>query len=171
MPDLDWYDLIETPAGWIVAAGDADSLRELGFPMEDRNSALFTAEADYPSVERGCPEKLRGLLEHYLRDYFTGRSPATTLPLKLDGLTPFTIRVLEETARIPWGEVASYGEIADRMGSPRAARAVGQALNRNPIPIVIPCHRVITSDNKIGGFGGNLCMKRRLLKLEGVEVD
>ena len=73
-------------------------------------------------------------------------------------------------ARIPYGETASYGELARRIGAPGAARAIGGACNRNPLPLVIPCHRVVASDGTIGGYGGGLDTKRRLLALEGAPV-
>ncbi|MCA1595685.1 MAG: MGMT family protein [Chloroflexi bacterium] len=89
----------------------------------------------------------------------------------MDALTPFTREVLDETARVPWGEVCSYQELAARVGRPMGARAAGQALGRNPVPIAIPCHRVVSASGGLGGFGGGLCWKRKLLKLEGLDPD
>ncbi|MFW5867590.1 MAG: methylated-DNA--[protein]-cysteine S-methyltransferase [Armatimonadota bacterium] len=93
------------------------------------------------------------------------------LPVALEGVTEFGARVLRACAEIPWGETRSYGEIARAAGSPRASRAVGQALGRNPIPIIVPCHRVIGADGSLVGFGSGLTMKRRLLELEQVSVE
>ena len=90
--------------------------------------------------------------------------------MDLFGLKPFSSAVLTEIRRVPYGGLASYGGIARRLGRPSAARAVGQALKRNPIPIVIPCHRIIAGDESLGGFSIGLDMKMKLLSIEGVDV-
>lgn len=107
-----------------------------------------------------------------LKDYFSGRRHKFELPLDLTCLTPFQREVLAVTSRIPWGEVWSYQRIAQEMGRPKSSRPVGQALGRNPIPIVIPCHRVIASDGSLGGYCGTtgLDLKRWLLRHEGVQL-
>ena len=97
-----------------------------------------------------------------LNEYFNGKRRSFDLPLDLR-LKGFTRRVLEEVSRIPYGETATYGEVARRVGSPRAARAVGGAVGANPIPIIIPCHRVIAAGGKLGGFGGGVALKKKLL--------
>ncbi|HET6372916.1 MAG TPA: MGMT family protein [Candidatus Polarisedimenticolia bacterium] len=106
-----------------------------------------------------------------ISQYLRGRRTRFTLHADLAGMTPFQRLVLDATARIPHGRVASYGEIARAIGRPGAARAVGQALSVNPVPLVVPCHRVIASNGRLGGFtvGGNpsgVGVKRRLLELE-----
>ncbi len=103
---------------------------------------------------------------HQLEAYFQGDLRHFDLPLDLRG-TPFQMRVWEEVARIPYGETRTYGYIAEQMGHPWAARAVGQALRHNPIVIVIPCHRVIAADGRLGGYAAGLWRKRALLMLEG----
>jgi methylated-DNA-[protein]-cysteine S-methyltransferase len=100
-----------------------------------------------------------------LTEYFDGQRRHFDLPLRPDG-TEFQLRVLDELQRIPYGETASYADIAERIGNPKAVRAVGAANGRNPIPIVIPCHRVIGSDGGLTGFGGGLATKETLLRLE-----
>lgn len=105
-----------------------------------------------------------------LRGYVRGKRRVFDLPLALD-VPPFCARVLAEVEGIPWGETRSYGEVAIRVGSPGAARAVGQAMGANPLPIVIPCHRVIAAGGLIGGFGGGLGWKRWLLEREGVRWE
>jgi len=100
-----------------------------------------------------------------LEEYAARERRSFSLPLSPQG-SPFELRVWRELERIPWGETISYGELARRVGSPGAARAVGQANHVNPIPIVIPCHRVIGADGKLVGFGGGLPWKRALLDLE-----
>ncbi|MGH7773429.1 MAG: methylated-DNA--[protein]-cysteine S-methyltransferase [Candidatus Binatia bacterium] len=101
-----------------------------------------------------------------LAAYFAGRLRSFSPPCDLGNLPPFTRAVLRITARIPYGEVRSYRWVAERLGNPRSPRAVGNALARNPIPIIIPCHRVVCSDGTLGGYALGLNWKRRLLKLE-----
>ena len=101
-----------------------------------------------------------------LEEYFAGERKEFDVPMELDG-TPFQREVWTELTRIPYGETISYGELARRVGRPNGPRAVGQANGRNPIPIVVPCHRVLAS-NGIGGYGGGLKVKRALLAVEGV---
>jgi methylated-DNA-[protein]-cysteine S-methyltransferase len=103
--------------------------------------------------------------EHQLRAYFGGDLRDFDLPLAMAG-TPFQQRVWKELLRIPYGETRSYSEIAHAIGAPTAVRAVGAANGANPIPIVVPCHRVIGSGGKLVGYGGGLPLKRRLLALE-----
>jgi len=107
--------------------------------------------------------------ELQLAEYFAGLRTAFDLELAPQG-TPFQRRVWRELTTIPYGQVVSYGAIARRIGMPKAARAVGQANGRNPIPIVIPCHRVIAGDGSIGGFSSGLDIKRGLLALEQVRL-
>lgn len=101
-----------------------------------------------------------------IADYFKRRLPIPPLPLDLRRGTSFQRQVWQELCRIPHGETRSYQQLADQIGRPRAARAVGQACGRNPIAILVPCHRVITSGGRLGGFSGGLAIKRLLLALE-----
>lgn len=122
------------------------------------------------SRKAGAPADahLLGELCEALRRYFRGESADfSRFELDLSKLPHFRRRVLLACRKIPRGKTASYAELARRVGSPRAARAVGQAMARNPIPIIIPCHRVIAADGSLGGYGGGLQVKRALLKLEG----
>ena len=107
-----------------------------------------------------------------LKEYFSGQRRKFDLPVDLSSLTSFQREVLAVTIRIPWGEVWSYQRIAQEMGRPKSSHPVGQALGRNPIPIVIPCHRVIASDGGLGGYCGTagLDLKRWLLRHEGVQL-
>ena len=104
-----------------------------------------------------------------LREYFAGKRTHFNLPVDLSSLTPFQREVLAVTRRIPAGQTWSYQRVAEKMGRPQSSRPVGQALGRNPIPIVIPCHRVLASDGSLGGYSGGsgLRAKRWLLQLEG----
>jgi methylated-DNA-[protein]-cysteine S-methyltransferase len=102
-----------------------------------------------------------------LAEYLAGARREFSVPVDWDAVSGFTRRVLEACARVPFGETVSYGELARAVGSPRAARAVGQALGRNQAPMIVPCHRVLAAGGKLGGFGGGLERKRWLLELEG----
>ncbi len=105
-----------------------------------------------------------------LEEYFEGKRRRFDLPIDLRFRTDFQKRVLRETSRIPFGESARYADVARRIGRPNAQRAVGNALGRNPVPIVIPCHRVIASNGGIGGYTGGLDIKRTLMRIEGSEI-
>lgn len=102
-----------------------------------------------------------------LAEYLRGERRSFDLVLDLEELPPFRRRVLEEMARIPYGETVSYGELAKRCGRPGAARAVGNAVGRNPVPVLLPCHRVVRADGSPGQYGGGRQRKRELLRLEG----
>jgi methylated-DNA-[protein]-cysteine S-methyltransferase len=117
-------------------------------------------------TERGTPVLREA--RRQLEAYFAGRLRVFDLPLRLTG-TPFRLRVWEQLRQIPYGQVISYGELARRVGKPTAARAVGGANHHNPIPILIPCHRVVAADG-LGGYGGGAPLKRTLLALEGVNL-
>ncbi|MFO7957932.1 MAG: pantetheine-phosphate adenylyltransferase [Candidatus Brocadiia bacterium] len=107
-----------------------------------------------------------------LERYFAGRNPNTPRELlDLSGATDFQRRVYEELLEVPFGEVVTYGELAGRVGSPGGARAVGQAVGRNPLPVLVPCHRVVAADAKVGGFGAGPRWKKALLSHEGWTVE
>jgi methylated-DNA-[protein]-cysteine S-methyltransferase len=103
-----------------------------------------------------------------LIEYFRGERDHFEVPLDVSGVTPFTRSVLQATAEVPFGRLTSYRGIAEKIGKPSATRAVGNALGRNPIPVIIPCHRVVRSDASLGGYTGGLEIKERLLAHEGV---
>jgi methylated-DNA-[protein]-cysteine S-methyltransferase len=108
---------------------------------------------------------------HQLDQYFNGRRKRFHLPLDFSGATEFQKRIFRRLMEIPYGRIVSYGDIADEIGVAGAARAVGQAVGANPLPIVVPCHRVVRSDGKLGGYSGGLRRKVALLAVEGVDVD
>jgi O-6-methylguanine DNA methyltransferase len=103
-----------------------------------------------------------------LDEYFAGQRREFTVPLDFHG-TPFQMRCWHALLEIPYGQTCSYGDLARKVGSPNGFRAVGMANHDNPIPIIVPCHRVITSDRKLGGYGGGLDVKEKLLRLEGAK--
>jgi len=114
--------------------------------------------------------KRSSALARELDQYFNGRRHEFDIDVDLSGLTPFQTKVLVATAKIPFGSVSTYGQIARRAGNERASRAAGGALNHNPIPIVVPCHRVVGSNGALVGYAGGLDTKRRLLAIEGADV-
>jgi methylated-DNA-[protein]-cysteine S-methyltransferase len=149
---------IDTPVGPLLLAADAGRLHVLAFAGGDRAPAV----APDWQPDRG---ELDGLVAE-LGAYFTGRLKVFSTPLAPQG-TPFQRAVWEELQRIPYGETVSYGELARRLGNPKAVRAVGTANGYNPIAIIIPCHRVIGSNGSLVGYGGGLPIKQTLLALEG----
>ena len=154
------YCYFESPIGPLLIAGDQEAIRHILFPKNGKPA----------KPERGWMESTTGPIAQtvmQLREYFAGRRTDFDLPLALEG-TPFQRSVWRALQEIPYGETISYGELARRVGNPKASRAVGSANGANRIPIVIPCHRVIASGGKLGGFGGGLPVKERLLALESV---
>ena len=152
------YTYLDTPIGTLLIAGDGEAVRRIDFPQNGKASIL----------EQGWMESARGpvgLAVKQLREYFSGRRAGFELPLAPQG-TEFQRAVWRNLLDIPYGETISYGELAKRVGNPKASRAVGAANGRNPIPIVIPCHRVIGANGKLTGFGGGLPTKEALLALE-----
>jgi len=152
-----YYCYLVTPIGELLLGGDDEGLSLVGFP---EGKLRYEPEPGWTRNEAPFVAARKQLME-----YFSGKRKTFDLPLKLKG-TEFQLRVLQELQRIPYGETSSYGEIANRIGRPRAVRAVGAANGRNPIPIIVPCHRVIGSNGSLTGFGGGLGTKQALLRLE-----
>ena len=152
------YAYLETPIGTLLIAGDTAAVQRITFPQHGRAAK---AEPAWQESQRGpVGEAIR-----QLREYFAGKRATFDLPLAPEG-TAFQRGVWRKLQEIPYGETISYGELARRVGNPKAARAVGSANGANPLPIVIPCHRVIAGDGSLGGFGGGLPTKQTLLNLE-----
>jgi len=152
-----YYCYFDTPIGELLLAGEANSLSMIGFP---KGVMRRDPEADWIYNEEPF-ENVRS----QLAEYFAGKRKDFDLPLSLAG-TEFQVAVLEALQTIPYGVTTSYGAIAKQIGRPRAVRAVGAANGRNPIPIIVPCHRVIGSSGDLTGFGGGLDTKAALLRLE-----
>jgi methylated-DNA-[protein]-cysteine S-methyltransferase len=131
-----------------------------------RAVTLARAKRRAAKVSQDGAQRWQGIAEREIDNYFAGKLRSFSALCDLDGLPPFTRAVLKVTAQIPYGEVRSYRWIAEKLGKPGASRAVGNALAKNPIPIIIPCHRVVRSDGTIGGFALGTGWKRRLLELE-----
>ena len=159
-----YYCALPTPIGRVfVAAGEAGLVR-LSFRQSE---ASFVAELRRLGADVVRSPARTADIVHQLRAYFAGERRSFDVRLDLRHTTSFQRRVLMAAARVPAGQVVSYGEIARRIGDPRGSRAVGQALGHNPVPIVIPCHRVVAAGGRIGGYTGGLTIKRKLLRLEG----
>ncbi len=158
------YIIFNTDMGWVGIAGSAAGLVRIILP---RPSAQEIREQlkDVTSHGIRSPRLFRDLMNRFIL-YFSGRVIDFPDRLDLSGGTPFQREVWEAAKLIPYGETRSYGWIARQMDKPKAMRAVGQALGKNPLPIIVPCHRVLASDGKLGGFSSGLDMKRHLLGLE-----
>ncbi len=160
------YAVVESPLGDLLVATsdrgilrisyDADVEEQLDWLSETAGRSVLHSPSAVASVRRELDE------------YFSGRRRVFDLGIDLRGLTSFTERVLNELARVPYGHTATYAELAARAGNPKAARAVGMTMNRNPIPIVLPCHRIVGANGTLVGYAGGLDRKVALLTLEGV---
>jgi methylated-DNA-[protein]-cysteine S-methyltransferase len=148
-----------SPIGDLTLVADGAALIGLYFDGHSRNPRLPSLG---PLADSGFEDVIAQLGE-----YFAGTRTTFEIPLALHG-TPFQNDVWRVLGEIPYAETITYGELADLVGRPRASRAVGQANGANPLPIVVPCHRVVASGQRIGGYGGGLETKRKLLTLEGV---
>ncbi len=147
---------LDTPVGRLVLEGDGDILVGIWLPNDPKQATVEDSGAT-PVLKETAVQ---------LEEYFAGERTGFDVPMELDG-TVFQREVWAELSRIPYGETISYGELARRVGRPKGPRAVGQANGRNPIPIIVPCHRVLAG-NGLGGYGGGLSVKRALLALEGI---
>jgi methylated-DNA-[protein]-cysteine S-methyltransferase len=164
------FYLCETRLGWIglvLSPGGPTGvcLRATTLPRPSRDEALRQV-AEMGALEPAS-EAEAGDLPRRLRDFAEGRRVALTADIDWGRISAFRRAVLEETMRIPVGETRSYGWLARKVGKPRAARAVGRVMATNPLPIVVPCHRVVASDGSLHGYGGGLDVKAALLRLEG----
>jgi methylated-DNA-[protein]-cysteine S-methyltransferase len=151
------YTYLNTPIGPLLLASDDAGLCQISLA---RDGVPARPDSDWRKDPSVFGEPIRQLCS-----YFAGQLETFDLPLAPAG-TPFQQKVWRELCKIPYGETISYGELARRIGNPNASRAVGLANGSNPIPIVIPCHRVIGSNGKLTGYGGGLAIKETLLALE-----
>jgi methylated-DNA-[protein]-cysteine S-methyltransferase len=162
---------VDSPIGLLTIEANDDALTHIALPQEGPdNRAGTNAEPVHVDGARSSrvPAPLAAAVAQ-LGEYFAGRRRRFDVPVQLHG-TRFQESVWLELAEIPYGETVSYAELALMVGHPNAYRAVGQANGANPVPIILPCHRVVASGGGLGGYGGGLPMKRRLLVLEGVDL-
>jgi methylated-DNA-[protein]-cysteine S-methyltransferase len=164
---------MNSPIGVLTIECSDDAITHIELPggaSNGRRPETERPETERPATEPGnggLPAPLAAAVAQ-LEEYFAGRRHRFDLPLELDG-TDFQRSVWLGLAEIPYGKTVSYAELAAMVGRPHAYRAVGQANGSNPIPIVLPCHRVVASGGGLGGYGGGLPMKRQLLALEGLD--
>ncbi len=160
------YGWLDSPLGKLIVAVTPRGLVRIAYEREAELDVLQElAEGVSPRVLR-APERT-DTARRELEGYFAGTVRRFDLPIDWSLVHGFAVGVLRATARVPFGHVATYGEMAASAGSPRAARAAGNALHINPIPIVVPCHRIVPASGGIGGYGGGEDRKRFLLDLEG----
>ena len=152
-----YYTFVSSPIGQLMLAGSEAALKVVGFPS---GSKARSAKPDWERNDEPFRDAAR-----QLEEYFDGKRHDFDLALESEA-NGFQADVLDALRRIPYGETRSYGEVARAIGRPKAVRAVGAANGRNPLPIVVPCHRVIGRDGDLTGFGGGLAAKRYLLDLE-----
>ena len=154
------YDVVDTPVGDLLLAATDRGLCRISYSPEGQEEILARTFG---------VRVLRAPLDHVRREldeYFEGRRHEFDLPIDLR-VAPFYEQVLHELALVPYGLTTTYGTLAAKVGHPRAARAVGTVMNRNPIPIVLPCHRILGANGSLTGYAGGLDVKLRLLQLEG----
>ena len=159
------FDVVESPIGPLFVAASGRGLAAISFRADPDEQLDRLARIAGPRVLRSARSVDPARRE--LDEYFEGDRRAFDLTLDLRGLPPFTLSVLNQLARVPYGETTTYGALAAQMGRPRAARAVGTVMHRNRIPIVLPCHRVVGSSGDLTGYAGGLDVKQTLLELEG----
>jgi methylated-DNA-[protein]-cysteine S-methyltransferase len=169
-----YYARFETALGPMLIAGDGKRLVAVKFNVGEARVVQEVEELHHDLHEKytlvPSESRVRGLAKQ-VQEYVAGRRTSFDVELDLSHVTPFRRDVLLECARIPRGTVRTYSELARRVKRPNAYRAVGSTMATNPIPIVIPCHRVVGVNNDLTGFGGGLDMKRKLLALEGAALD
>jgi methylated-DNA-[protein]-cysteine S-methyltransferase len=159
------YDVVDSPVGDLLVAVSDRGLASISYDTRPEVQLERLARIAGPRVLR-APRSVDETRRE-LDEYFAGHRRAFDLSLDLRALPSFTTSVLRELARVPYGETTTYGALASRVGHPRAARAVGTVMNRNRIPIVLPCHRVVGASGDLVGYAGGLERKTTLLELEG----
>jgi methylated-DNA-[protein]-cysteine S-methyltransferase len=158
------FDVIESPVGSLLVAASNEGLAAISYDTKVEEQLERLSRIAGPGVLRS-PRSIDDVRRE-LDEYFEGRRRLFDLTLDLRELPPFTVSVLRELAKVPYGETTTYGALAAKVGHPRAARAVGTVMNRNRIPIVLPCHRVVGSNGSLVGYAGGLDRKVQLLELE-----
>jgi methylated-DNA-[protein]-cysteine S-methyltransferase len=161
------YGTVDSPIGRLLIATTDRGLVRISFPTETEGIVLEELARRLSPRILEAPRKVARVARE-LDQYFAGRRKKFEVPLDWSLVGPYATKVLKATARIPFGKVSTYREVAGKAGNPAASRAAGNALGSNPIPVVVPCHRVLRTGGGLGGYGGGLDVKEHLLKLEGV---
>ena len=157
------YDVVTSPVGELFVASTPRGLCRISYTVEGQDETV--ARIFGARVLRTPLDDVRRELD----EYFGGRRREFDVPIDLR-VAPFHVEVLRELARVPYGRTDTYGHLASLVGRPKAARAVGTVMNRNPIPIVLPCHRIVGANGSLTGYGGGLPAKKLLLELEGATL-
>lgn len=168
---------VDSPIGPLIVETTAEGLVALSFASAESDARAAGVVAEQGPVVSGGrdvagaaarADQHLGTVVRELAEYMAGERTSFDIPIDWSRSTGFRRDVLEELTRVPFGAVVTYGELASRVGHPRAARAVGTAMATNPVAVVVPCHRVVRSGGRVGGYGGGAEMKAWLLELEGV---
>jgi methylated-DNA-[protein]-cysteine S-methyltransferase len=159
------YRMVDTPVGELLLASTRDGLVRVAFAQEGHDAVLGDLSARVSPRILAAPARLDDVARQ-LEEYFAGRLHRFNVPVDLRLRHGFRRRVLESLREVPYGRTVSYGALADEVGSPAATRAVGTACATNPLPVVIPCHRVVRADGALGGYRGGPAAKALLLELE-----
>ena len=160
---MNYYSILKSPIGELMLIADASALTGVYFVGCDHvpaASSRWTLNAQQPVLQQAAKQ---------LQEYFAGKRESFSLPLRLAG-TDFQQKVWREIALIPYGETVTYTDLANRAGAPQAIRAAGTTTGRNPVSIIIPCHRVVGKNGSMHGFAGGLERKRHLLELENSDI-
>jgi methylated-DNA-[protein]-cysteine S-methyltransferase len=167
------YCVFDTAIGACAIAWSAHGVTRLRLPEQDRAAIERRLQRRGASASDAAPAAIARVIAQ-VQDYIRGRAvDFSSALLDLTGVGEFEQAVYAAARRIPWGETRSYGELAVELGAPEGARAVGQALGRNPVPIIVPCHRILAKGHRAGGFSapGGIFTKQQLLALEGVRIE
>lgn len=161
------YGLMESPVGDLLIVVTDDGVADISYLANHDREERFAEleERGILATERSTAVET---VREQLQEYFTHRRTTFSLPVDLVGLTPFTQQVLKATSHVPFGHVRTYQGIATEIGRPKASRAVGNALGRNPVPVIVPCHRVVRADGSMGWYTGGAHIKEALLDIENV---
>ena len=160
------YGEMDSPIGLLMIAATDRGVCEIGFGKNE-SETQFLHHLRTRGFRPIHNQTAISDVAAQLAEYFRGERDHFEVPFDVSGITPFTQAVLKATAEVPFGHLTSYRGIAERIGQPSATRAVGNALGRNPIPVIIPCHRIVRSDSSLGGYTGGIQIKEKLLALEG----
>ncbi len=162
-----YYISMVTPLGILYLAGGKTGLCRIDFTVKSEKSFIESIHADYNTIPIKSSQPFKKIIKQ-LQEYFSGKRKKFNIPLDLSSGTLFQQKVWKTLLEIPYGKTESYKWVARQIRKPKATRAVGNANGKNPIPIIIPCHRVVSSDGGLGGYSAGLHNKRKLLKLEGL---
>ncbi len=164
-----YYATFKSPVGKILAIRTNKGISFLTYP-QSRWQKFFSALSRDETIDLKRDDEKFSSLKKTMRSYFAGKKVSFKEPLDLTGGTPFQKKVWKAMLKIPSGQTRSYGWLAKQVGGKNKARAVGSACGANPLPIIIPCHRVIREDGSLGGYGGGLDLKKKLLRVEGAKI-